>query len=248
MSHIRLLPFGCFLLLVPGSYAGGTQIINCPFTISTPGQYHISKDLTCPQRDVPAITVAADNVVVLFDGHTLDGAGTGLFGVLVAGSNDLVVGGGTVTRFLFGLAVESPSDDEPTSGNRIVNITVTNALNQGIFVINSVQNQIINCTANGNGRVGILLGSDNTLISSTASQNVMSGIEIFGSNNTLRANETDGNGFNGIFVDVEATGNLIQANRAANNTPFDLVDLNANCDSNIWMANQFRRPNQSCIQ
>ena len=65
--------------------------------------------------------------------------------------------------------------------------------------MNSVNNTVINCTANGNGLDGFFIGSNNTLTANTANGNGGSGIEVFADGNTLRANETDGNHFNGIF-------------------------------------------------
>jgi parallel beta-helix repeat protein len=245
MSYIRLTIFGCFVLLVRGARADINEINTCPYEILHPGQYHITKDLTCP---VDGIQIMASDVQLHFDGHTLNGMGTGVFGVLVVGSNNSIFGGGTVTRFQFDIVVEGLSESAPTSGNQIVNITVTNSLNQGIVVVNSRQNTIINCTANTNGSEGFRLESDNTLISNTANNNGNAGILVIDNNNTLRANQTDGNGFNGIYVDLGASGNLIQANKAAKNTPFDLYDFNTTCDSNTWKANQFRTANQKCIR
>jgi parallel beta-helix repeat protein len=288
MSHIRPILFGCFVLLVRGARADVTGISTCPYKILQPGQYHITKDLTCP---VNGIQIMASDVQLHFDGHTLNGMGTGEFGVLVIGSNNSIFGSGTgggagdssggsnggnsgsstgggagdssggsnddnsgsgtVTRFQFGIVVESSNDTTPTRGNRIVNITVTNSLSQGIILVTTVQNTIINCTVNNNSLDGIFLGSSssfNTLISNTANRNGTSGIELFDTtNNKLIANRTDGNGFNGIVVDFGFSGNLIQASNAANNIPFDLADFNGGCDANTWKSNHFGTANQPCI-
>ena len=248
MSHIAQIVFGCLVLLVRGALADVTEISTCPYTILQPGQYHIANNLTCRKS---GIDVVASNVQLHFDGHTLNGMGAGQIGVLVTGSNDRIFGSGTVTNFQFGIVVESVDENVPTSGNQIVNITVTNSLSQGIVLINSVQNNIISCTANKNRTDGIFLGSSsnrNTLISNTASGNGSSGIHLFDDNNNiLIANEADGNGFDGIFVDFGLSGNLILANKAVNNSSFDLADSNSNCDSNTWKSNQFRTANQPCI-
>jgi parallel beta-helix repeat protein len=252
MSHAKLMALAPFALLVCAARASITQISACPLTISQSGQYHIAKDLTCPAGPLGGIEIAADNVQLFFDGHTLNGAGTGAFGVLVVGSNASIFGAGTVRGFQFGIVFEGPDEDEPSSGNRMVNITVTNSLSIGIVVAISVQNTIINCTANNNSADGFFLGafsSGNTLTANTASGNAESGIELFStSGNTLIANQTDGNGFDGIVVDFGLSGNVMQANRAHNNIRLDLADFNAGCDSDVWRANQFRTANQSCIK
>jgi parallel beta-helix repeat protein len=249
MVNISLVLAGCFVLLAANARADANKISTCPYEISQPGQYHVAQDLTCPGN---GIHVDSSDVRLFFDGHTMNGMGTGEFGVLVTGSNDSIQGGGTVTRFQFGIVVEGLSESVSTQSNQLVNITVTNSTNQGIILVNSVENRIINCTASTNGAAGMFVGSSanyNTLISNVADGNGGPGIQLFDNYwSTLRANQTDHNGLDGIFVDVGDTQNLIQANKAANNTPFDLADLNANCDSNTWKANQFGTANQPCIQ
>jgi hypothetical protein len=52
----------------------------------------------------------------------------------------------------------------------------------------------------------------------------------------------------GIKVEQNSTRNLIIHNTASNNSSDDLVDLNSNCDQNVWAENTFTRSNQGCIQ
>jgi len=243
-------------LIIHTAYARISEINGCPYTISQPGQYHITTDLKCPGSGNIAISVMASNVQLHFDGHTLNGNNAWQFGVLVAGSNDNIVGSGTVTGFQFGIVVESLQDGTgetppPTSGNQIVNVQVANSLSHGIVIINSVYNQLINCAANGNALDGILVGSDNSVISNTANGNGWYGIDIFSNDNRVIANETNGNTLAGIAVEFEASGNSMLGNKAADNNKtsgsFDLADFNSNCDSNIWRGNQFRTANQQCI-
>jgi parallel beta-helix repeat protein len=225
------------------------MIGKCPFTISNSGQYHISKDLSCG-NDPTAIFVTANNVDLHFDGHILDGLGTGVEGVLVFGSNVNIFGSGTVKGFQFGITLTGRDDDSPSSGNRIVNITAMNSGTYGFLVVISRQNTITNCTGNNNVADGIFVGSitsGNTLISNTFDGNGLAGIELFDtSNNQLTANEADSNGF-GILVDFAFSGNVMQANGAARNTQADLADMNGGCDANTWKANRFHTANQGCI-
>lgn len=247
MGKPNLILAACVVLLIHNVWAEN-NISTCPYQILQPGQYHITQDLTCSGN---GIHVASNDVQLFFDGHTIDGVGIGEFGILVTGSNDMILGGGAVTAFQFGIVVEGLSESVSTQSNQLINIKVTNSTNQGIILVNSVQNSVINCTANTNGAAGVFLGSSanyNTLTSNVADGNGGSGIELFDNCwNTLRANRTDHNRLDGIFVDVGDERNLIQANKAASNTPFDLADMNANCDSNTWKANQFGFANQLCI-
>src|SRR5712691_10950502 len=76
-STLTLLAAGLLLAIAPArARADVTPISSCPYTISQPGQYHITQDLTCPVNGT-AITISANDVELHFDGHTLDGGGTG---------------------------------------------------------------------------------------------------------------------------------------------------------------------------
>jgi hypothetical protein len=52
----------------------------------------------------------------------------------------------------------------------------------------------------------------------------------------------------GIKIEQNSTRNFIIHNTASNNTSTDLVDVNTNCDSNVWAENTFTSRNQACIQ
>jgi parallel beta-helix repeat protein len=219
-KHIVFSVFAA--LLIGNAHAGVTFISSCPYTISQPGQYHLAQDLICGSN---GIVVAANDVELHFDGHTLTGPGAG-FGVLtnLGVSNLTIHGNGTITNFLTGILLR-----EGTSGALIVNMT-----------------------ANNNNDTGIVVeGSGHTLISNTANGNQAAGIELVRTtNNTVRANETDGNKFNGVLA-IDSTGNLLQANQAHNNNGgFDLVDTSSGC-VNTWKSNHFETsggPGASCIQ
>ncbi|HEX4170307.1 MAG TPA: right-handed parallel beta-helix repeat-containing protein [Bryobacteraceae bacterium] len=241
MSYLTHTLLGCVLLgaSLPAA-AQTTSITTCPFDITAPGVYHVTQDLFCPGN---GITINADNVELHLDGHILDGTGVGEIGIGVYGSNDSVLGSGTVTNFYY--------DDIQVqgSGNRLVNLTATSAV-LGIDLYSSTQTTVLNCTANNNidGIVIEIGSSQNTLISNTASGNEFDGIGLYAvSNNILRANQTDGNYLHGIYVSEGSSSNLLQANKAHGNTVFDLEDDNTACDANTWKSNSFDTANQPCI-
>ena len=66
--------------------------------------------------------------------------------------------------------------------------------------------------------------------------------------NILRSNTVRNHPGSGIVLSETATRNLILANHAFQNTPWDAEDDNPDCDANIWKANRFGTANQSCIE
>jgi len=247
MSYTAHTLLGCVLLLASLPVeAQVTSIDYCPFFITQSGEYHVTRDLTCPADG--GIHIDADNVRLHLDGHTLDGLGVGAIGLLIIGSNNSVFGSGTVKNFQFNIFLGDPALLETPVGNRLANITAAGSSGPGILVTNSIQNAIINCTFTNNA-YGIYLGigsSRNAFISNTARGNEFAGILVVYSDNVLLGNQTDGNQY-GIQVEVSSSRNAILANKAHHNTTYDLDDDNAACDDNVWKSNSFGTANRRCI-
>jgi hypothetical protein len=92
---------------------------------------------------------------------------------------------------------------------------------------------------------GIELGGSNAKVRGvTATGNDFFGILITGSGNDVRGSVVTGS-LTGIEV-FSGVSNTIIGNSAHNNGT-DLADLNANCDSNVWIGNDFVTANESCI-
>jgi len=167
------------------------------------------------------------------------------------------LGPGTVTNFNDNIAIHPSFESAPNSGNRVVNLTATQATfgGYGILIDGSNSNTVITSTSDNNTGGGILLagGHDNIAIANTASGNAFEGIGLYSdiangpTNDIVRANHTDRNGSYGIHIGPTSGGNLIQANKAHGNTLFDLDDENSGCDSNTWKSNSFNTANQPCI-
>jgi len=66
-----------FAFLASGVHAGEGQIdiASAPYTISSPGSYIVVADLTVSSLDVTAITIAANDVTLDLNGHTIKGPG-----------------------------------------------------------------------------------------------------------------------------------------------------------------------------
>jgi hypothetical protein len=61
-------------LLAVAPARAATQISSCPYTITAPGTYQVTQDLTCGGT---AITILASKVAVHLNGHTISGSGAG---------------------------------------------------------------------------------------------------------------------------------------------------------------------------
>jgi parallel beta-helix repeat protein len=97
----------------------------------------------------------------------------------------------------------------------------------------------------GFGRGIILAGGDGSVRGVTVNRDG-NGIVLISADNSVRGNVTTGNGF-GIIAASGATGNTIIGNYAHPSSVDDLFDANANCDSNVWLGNDFETANQTCI-
>jgi parallel beta-helix repeat protein len=101
-----------------------------------------------------------------------------------------------------------------------------------------------------NGSAGIFVRVDvrgNRITHNAVNDNMREGIDVQGTGNELDANTASGNR-RGIFVEAGATGNKLHGNTALGNSPSDdLFDGNPGCDSNHWDGNHFATANQSCI-
>lgn len=163
-----------------------------PVTISQPGSYRLSSNLTVPSGDTSAIQIAADNV-------TLDLNGFAILGPVdcTRGCNSSAVGVGVQTL-------------PPSAQNPHFNITVRNGAiqgmgSQGIELVGD-SNLVEHVAARGNGGTGISLidsgdatrGGASTVRHSTALRNGGLGISV--TRGVASFNTSSLNAKTGIFV------------------------------------------------
>ena len=166
---------------------------------------------------VHGITINVDHVELQFNRHTISCPDAFFPAVEVNASDVSVIGSGLVVGC--GSAVYLRSGEN----NRVVNLAVYSC------------------------RRGIVVESDNNVVLSNILVRVAhEGIYVTGSNNIIRGNQCEQGGSAGIIV-VSGRENLIQGNRAHDNSP-DLSDLNAACGSDVWKANKFDTANQTCVK
>lgn len=152
-----------------GRFGPRSEIDDLPFTITTPGSYYLTKNLT-GMSGQDGITIAADNVTVDLNGFEVRGA---------AGS---------------GSGVTVPLPEITTVA--VKNGTVINWGNNGINLSNASASQIIRIRTQSNGSTGIVVGKTTTVVGCTSTLNGSNGIatttwgasllDCVASNNTSR--------------------------------------------------------------
>jgi len=128
----------------PGSTDGvreaGTPISSIPFTITQPGRYYLTRNLTAA-TGINAVTIQANNVTLDLHGFTLQGPGGAGDGVLVSGSRSGIrIEDGTVVGWFNGVDAQ----------------TATSMVASGLIVL-------ANGFAENDGSYGFISGTDSIL-------------------------------------------------------------------------------------
>jgi hypothetical protein len=188
-----------------------------PVTLSQPGSYRLSGNLTVPNQNTTAIEVTADNVTIDLNGFSILGPnlpnGFGI-GVSAGSRTNVAVLNGTVRgmgeRGVFlgnkaraeGLRLISNTDGIQVGVDSLVKETT--ALNNriaGIVVFGS--STVLNNVASQNGEDGIRAGESCMILGNTTLGNARHGV-LAGSRSTLLHNTMTGNGDFGLLLDAGA--------------------------------------------
>jgi len=179
--------------VIAGSRGVGTKITSLPYTISSPGFYYISKDLTATGSN--GITINANDVTLDLMGFSLIGpGGTGGYkGIYMSGRSNVEIRNGTVRNFPTKGIYEGSTG---AAGHRILNIRARHNGSYGID-LSGISHTVKGCTAVGNGFNGIYAGSGSTVTGNTCRANTDYGIYLSESNlvdqNTATSNGTGKN-------------------------------------------------------
>ena len=183
-----------------GSGDDRTPISSLPFTITQPGSYYVTGDLTSASD---GIIVEADHVTIDLMGFSISGPGSGTnYGVWMETRNNVEVRNGTVRSF----GAHGICDvGNPYRGHehRVVNVRVL--FNGGDGINLPGRSQLVqDCTASENGGSGIYAGYDSTVTGNTAWENGASGI---GGGNacTITGNNSSYNGSTGLAGGMGST-------------------------------------------
>lgn len=236
--------------VIAGSRGVGTEIKSLPYTISSPGFYYITKDLSCTEGH--GITITADNVTLDLMGFGIIGPGCGgdCAGIYMAQRTNVEIRNGTVRDFNWHGIYEGSTGG---AGNRIIHIRARNNGNSGID-LNSMSTLVEGCTALGNGSygirtnnastitgnicylnggIGLAASGGSTVTGNTSFNNTSFGI-IAGDGSTISGNTCYSNS-DGIYTGNAST---ITGNTCYDNTNYgiyavycNLIDQNATCDN-----------------
>lgn len=194
--------------VTPGDGAG------FPVTISRPGSYRLTSNLTVSGVNRTAIRVNADNVSIDLSGFVIRGPvvcsefGASLScsprgfgrGIDAPNSSGTVVSDGEVQGMGIGLALGT-GGTTLEGANRVEQVTVRNSFDSGM----SVQGGIVTrCIANSNGGDGIFV-SGGTVINNMAVGNRAAGITV-GETGTVLDNNASFNGGTGLALGSQRVG------------------------------------------
>lgn len=200
-------------------------ISNLPFTISQPGSYYLTGNLS---STITGITINADNVTIDLMGYTMSG-GTGN-GISMDGRSNVEISNGTVRGFTENGIYEGNADGV---GHRVIRVRAVANGSSGIY-LRSRANLVQNCTATGNGGSGIHLSHVSEVSHNTVYDNDTYGIytqaacsvsynTVYDNQNTgiyvyvgsvVSYNSTTENGSYGIYA---YSGSTVSHNTAYNN-------------------------------
>jgi len=212
---------GGLLIIILGmgmAYAGDGQIdiAVLPYTISKPGSYIVTRDLTLTTLDTSGITITTGSVTLDLNGHALRGpgktAGVGGCGIILSGPmSDLIIRNGIVCEWRAdGVNVANADNSQVENicshsnglsgieagyGSKVTGNTCLSNGNNGIW---SGVSNIIGNTCRLNGNTGIAVSAASTIINNTCTYNGGFGIAgLYGS--TITNNTCQGNTYEGII-------------------------------------------------
>ena len=226
--------------------ASPTPISACPYTITTSGNYVVTRDLVASGD---CITIAANSVTIDLQGHTITGSGVGI-GVGSRGDfghQHIIIANGTIRKFdngisgpigfvtIANMAVRDNTGngintgnfgtvvDTVASWNGLAGITGSGGFVSGVqanhnaFRGMQLQFSIItNGEANDNGDIGIW-ALDSSVLATTAKRNASDGFMLVGDTNAISDSTASDNGGNGISMLDAGAGTNRAVNNVANN-------------------------------
>jgi len=217
-----LFPLVGLILLGASPAHAFTSVTQCGQTLTTPGEYILTTDLSCNGTFGNGIVISANDVILHLAGHTIastDCDGTkAISGISVEGGvSGVQIDGGTIRGFNDGIALAA-------SGSHISGMTVTGACFFGI-ALSGTDNQVDTSTVTLSGLDGIGIGAatGTQVRNNDISDNARVGVDIsnFSNNNVVEHNIINRNGIRdreqgGVAI-FNGTGNLIASNALNNN-------------------------------
>ncbi len=180
----------------PGPTAGvlrpGTPIASLPYTISQPGYYYLTGNLTMTTAGADGITVNSNDVTLDLGGFVLNGGGTGRDGVNVGGG------------------INSVPSGFPQNGITIRNGTTEQWTRDG-FNVFAIGGTLEDIHANNNQGVGIAVEDGSSVSHCSADQNSLDGMDALDS--TVTGCAFINNSHSGVVADESVIEDCVaQAN------------------------------------
>jgi hypothetical protein len=218
-----------------------TPISSLPYTISAPGSYYLTANLTAAGSG-GGITISADNVTLDLNGFALSGGGSGsVTGINVpSAQKNILIRNGTVRGWTNGGINASNATNSTIQGMRVSNnsasstffnvaglsigtgstvkdcLVANNVFSHGISVGSA--SSVNGCVARGNSSGVGIRAVDNCFLVGNVSDSNGTGIAV-GSGNRIESNSCTFNASPGIQIPNGATNNLVIHNSARGNNP-----------------------------
>jgi hypothetical protein len=194
-----------FYVVAAGPTAVGTKITSLPYTISNPGFYYLTGNLSYTGAS-DGITVNSDDVTIDLMGFSLNGPGSGAgpTAIMMGGRKNVEIRNGTVSNWYIGIYENS------TSGlrHRVINMRVESMF-YGIYLTGR-GHLIKGCTVGDCTIMGIYLAG--AIASGNVVTNCGSGIQLGAAGNVIgNMLETNASGQTGISI-ATAAPNLVTQN------------------------------------
>jgi parallel beta-helix repeat protein len=223
-------------------------ISGLPLTISTPGSYYVTGDLTGSQGN-PGITITTDNVTIDLNGFTLIGVsfsfaaitGTSRKNITIRNGSfrnwpSTAVGCGTCTNVRLSdlRSIGNGGGFSVGDGSEIVRCLAADSTNRGFIATSGCV--ISFCIATGNDDGGFQVISNNLLHDNTATNNDDHGFEVTGTGNRIDSNHAinnDNSSTPSFGFKISGTNNLVIRNSAAANNGGEFSIAAGNADGPI---------------
>jgi len=211
IAVLTVTPAAADFYVIGGGGRLGTAITALPYTITSPGLYCLTQNLTLSNPALNAISVNADDVTIDLMGFCLTGAGKGSgvnnSGIVVAATRTNVeIRNGSIKAFGCD-GIYSPSG---STGIRVVGLRVRDIGNRGIYLTGS-NNLVMDCVVMDSG-AGISVGLSSLVKGSQVVHCDGEGIYI--SDGSTALGNTVRSCYYGIYTSLGAlvTDNTVSAN------------------------------------
>jgi hypothetical protein len=209
-------------------------ISGLPLTISTPGSYYVTGDLTGSQGNA-GITINTDNVTIDLNGFTLIGVQFSFAGITGTSRKNITIRNGTLRNWATtGVGLTTCTNVRLTDLRSIANggngfsvgddseVVKCLAADSTTGVGFSIASRCVvsSCIASGNKDGGFKMNSNNSVYENSATNNVNHGFEATGTGNRIESNHAINNrdlNSTGFGFKVSGTNNLVIKNSAAAN-------------------------------